>query len=84
MYHAMRGERTPALDRLAAALRLSPKSPGLLFNAGIVYEQLGDAQRALDALEKAVAAGISAAAVRDTPNFDGLRANPRFLKLIQR
>jgi eukaryotic-like serine/threonine-protein kinase len=84
MYHAMRGERTPALDRLAAALRLSPTSPGLLFNAGIVYEQLGDAPRALDALEKAVAAGISSAAVRDTPNFDGLRANPRYLKLIQR
>jgi tetratricopeptide (TPR) repeat protein len=84
MYHAMRGERKPALERLGAALRLSPNNPGLFFNAGIVYEQLGDAQRALDALEKAVAGGISSATVRDTPNFDDLRANPRFLKLIQR
>jgi serine/threonine-protein kinase len=84
MYHAMRGERKPALDNLEAALRLNPKNPGLIFNAGIVYQQLGDTQRALDALEKAVAAGISPATLRDTPNFDGLRANPRFLKLIQR
>ena len=84
MYHAMRGERKPALDNLEAALRLNPKNPGLIFNAGIVYQQLGDTQRALDALEKAVAAGISLATLRDTPNFDGLRANPRFLKLIQR
>src|SRR5713226_10184168 len=84
MYHAMRGERKPALANLDGALRLNPRSPDLLFNASIVYQQLGDAQHALDALEKAVAAGISPATLRDTPNFDGLRANPTFLRLIQR
>jgi serine/threonine-protein kinase len=84
MYHAMRGERKPALDNVGAALRLNPKSPDLLFNAAIVYQQLGDTQPALDALEKAVAAGVSPATLHDTPNFDGLRANPRFLRLIQR
>jgi serine/threonine protein kinase/tetratricopeptide (TPR) repeat protein len=84
MYHAMRGERKPALDNLESALRVNPKSPALLFNAGITYEQLGDTQHAIDALEKAVAEGISPATLRDTPNFDGLRANPRYLKLIQK
>jgi tetratricopeptide (TPR) repeat protein len=83
MYHAMRGERKPALDNLDAALRANPKSPNMLFNAGIVYQQLGDTQHALDALEKAVAGGISPATLRDTPNFDDLRANARFLRLIQ-
>jgi serine/threonine-protein kinase len=82
MYHAMRGERKPALDKLEGALGVSPKNPGLLFNAGITYEQLGDTQHAIDALEKAVAGGISAATLRDTPNFEGLRANPRYMKLI--
>lgn len=84
MYHAMRGERKPALDSVDAALRLNPKSPDFLFNAGITYQQLGDTQRALDVLEKAVAVGITPATLRDTPNFDGLQANPRFMKLIQR
>ena len=84
MYHAMRGERKPALDDLSAALQLKPKSPDLLFNAGIAYQQLGETIPALDALEKAEAAGVSPATLRDTPNFDGLRANPRFLRLIQR
>ena len=84
MYHAMRGERRAALDNVDASLRLKPKNPDLLLNGGIAYAQLGDTERALDALEKAVAAGISPATLRDTPNFDGLRANPRFLKLIQR
>jgi tetratricopeptide (TPR) repeat protein len=84
MYHAMRGERKAALDNATASLGLNPKSPDLLFNAGIVYQQLGNTQLALEVLEKAVAAGISPATLRDTPNFDGLRANPRYLKLIQR
>jgi tetratricopeptide (TPR) repeat protein len=83
MYHAMRGEQKAALDNTDAALRLNPKSPDLLFNAGIVYQQLGDTQRALDVLEKAVAAGISSATLRDTPNFDNLGANPRYLKLVR-
>jgi len=84
MYHAMRGETKPAMDDLSAALHLKPRSPDLLFNAGIAYQQVGDTKRALDALENAVAAGVSPATLRDTPNFDGLRGNPRFLRLIQR
>jgi serine/threonine protein kinase/tetratricopeptide (TPR) repeat protein len=84
MYHAMRLERKPALENLDAALRLNPRGPDLLFTAGIVYQQLGDATRALDSLEKAVARGISPATLSDTPNFDTLRSDPNFLKLIQR
>lgn len=84
MYHAMCLERKPALENLDTALRLNPKSPDLLFTAGIVYQQLGDTPRALDALEKAVAGGMPSSALSDTPNFDTLRNNPRFLKLIQR
>jgi serine/threonine protein kinase/tetratricopeptide (TPR) repeat protein len=83
MYHAMRGERKSALDNLDASLRLQPKSPGLLLNAGITYQQLGDSKRALDALAEAVSLGISPQVLRDTPNFDALRDNPRFVSLLQ-
>ena len=82
-YHAMRGERKPALDNLDASLRLQPKSPDLTFNAGVVYQQLGDTNRALNALERAVALGVSSEMLRDTPNFDALRDDPRFLGLIR-
>jgi eukaryotic-like serine/threonine-protein kinase len=84
MYHAMCGEREEANRNLDAALRLNSKSPDLLFTAGIVYQQLGETSRALDSLERAVEAGISPATLSDTPNFDSLRSNPRFQKLIHR
>jgi tetratricopeptide (TPR) repeat protein len=81
-YHAMRGERKPALSNLDASLRLQPKSPDMLLNAGIVYQQLGDTNSALDALEHAVSLGLSRESLLDTPNFDALNGNPRFLGLI--
>jgi serine/threonine protein kinase/tetratricopeptide (TPR) repeat protein len=84
MYHAMCEERKPALKNLDEALRLNPNSPDLLFTAGIVYQQLGETSRALDSLERAIAAGFSPATLSDTPNFDTLRNNRRFLRLIQR
>jgi tetratricopeptide (TPR) repeat protein len=83
-YYAMCGERASALKSLAAAQRLNPSSPDLFFTAGIVYQQLGDRSRAIDSLEKAIAGGISPATLNDTPNFDSLRDDPRFQRLIQR
>ena len=81
-YHAMLGEKKPALAALDRALRLAPASPDLLFTAGLVYQQLGDSERALGALEKAVAAGLPVAQLRDAPNFDTLRGNPRFIGIL--
>ncbi len=81
-YHAMLGEKRPALVALDRALRLAPASPDLLFTAGLVYQQLGDSERALGALEKAVAAGLPIAQLRDAPNFDTLRGNPRFIGIL--
>ena len=81
-YHAMRGEQKPALDKIERALHLQPKSPDILLASAIVYQQLGDTSRALNFLGKAVSLGISTETLRDTPNFDALSDNPRFLALI--
>jgi len=81
-YHAMLGEKKPAQGALDQALRLAPTSPDLLFAAGLVHQQLGDSERALGALEKAVAAGLPVAQLRDAPNFDTLRGNPRFIRIL--
>ncbi len=62
-------------------LRVNPRDAEALRSLAVYHAMR--AQHALDALERAVAAGISPATLRDTPNFDALRANPRYLKLIQ-
>ena len=81
-YHAMRGERKPALDKINAALHLQPKSPDVLLTAAIVYQQFGESSYALDNLEEASSLGIAPETLRDTPNFAALTGNPRFLALI--
>jgi len=81
--HAMLGERKPALDYLQAGLKLAPGDSEMRFKAALVYNQFGDATNTLSWLKRALASGLSGAIVRDTPNFDSLRPDPRFQELIQ-
>ena len=82
-YHAMLGERKTALVHLQHALEIAPDDPDVRFQAALVHNQLGEAEQALGWLEKAVAAGSSLTMIRDTPDFDRLRASPRFQALFR-
>ena len=79
---AMLGENAQSLRALDRALSQSAEDPQLQFRAAVVYSQLGDHSQALTALEKAVAGGFSRKMIRDSPNFDSLQAEPRFIRLI--
>jgi len=81
--HAMLEERKPALDYLRAGLKLARGDSEMRFKAALVYNQFGDATNTLIWLKRALASGLSGAIVRDTPNFDSLRPDPRFQELIQ-
>jgi serine/threonine-protein kinase len=83
-YHAMLGERGPAMNHLSQALALAPQSPEVQFNSALVHYQFGEIEQALDWLEKAVRGGYPLSWVRDTPNFDTLHTNPRFQQLLKR
>jgi serine/threonine-protein kinase len=76
-YKAMIGKKGAALADVQHAIALAPKDPDVRFRAALVYNQFGDAERTVASLEKAVAAGYPAAAIRDTPDFDHLRDNAR-------
>jgi tetratricopeptide (TPR) repeat protein/TolB-like protein len=82
-YQAMLGDRSAALASIEEAFRPAPTDPELMFNAALVYIQVGDHARALDWLAKAVAAGYPAAGLRDTPNFSSLQTDARFQKILQ-
>jgi serine/threonine-protein kinase len=80
--HALAGEKESALTTIQQALTLAPGDPDLRFRATLVYNQLGQADRALSWLEKALAAGFSPTMVRDTPFLDNLHSSKRFQELL--
>jgi hypothetical protein len=82
-YHAMLGEKQPALDYLARAPAADPKVHDLPRFAAIIYAQFGDRAQTLDELEKFFAGGGSPAYVRSWPNFDSLNSDPRYQQLMK-
>ncbi|MBI3485299.1 MAG: hypothetical protein HY012_09140, partial [Acidobacteria bacterium] len=71
-------------DYLQRALAQAPKDADVQFKAALVNAQFGDREKTLDWLKRAVAAGTSAATVRDNPMFDSLRQDPRYQQLVQK
>jgi serine/threonine protein kinase/tetratricopeptide (TPR) repeat protein len=76
-YHAMVEDKMAATSDVQRALDLAPKDADVKFRAALVYNHFGDTERTLSFLESAIAAGYPATAIRDTPDFDHLRDNPR-------
>ena len=80
--YAMSGQRAQALAHINRALQIAPKNPDLLVTAAIVFNQLGETEKALDCLEEAANSGASPNTLHDTPNFDNLHTLPRFQHLV--
>ena len=80
-YNSMSRHQQKAVEQIEKAIALAPEDGEVRLRAAIVYNQLGDSERCLASLEKAVAVGYSAEVIRDTPDFDRLHGNPRFRAL---
>jgi serine/threonine-protein kinase len=81
-YHAMLNERAEAQSCAKKALAVASGDSEVLFNLALAYNRLGETNRTLEWLTKALAAGYSRATVRDTPLLDNLRSTPGFQKLL--
>jgi serine/threonine-protein kinase len=80
---AMLDRREESLTALDRALRLNPDSPHYFYLAARIYNRLGDHERALEWLEKAVKGGYPRAEIRLSVEFDTLRGEPRFQRLLE-
>lgn len=79
------GEKSRGLEWAALALALAPApSAMVLYNAAAIYALAGEVERALDFLERAVRAGyMQREPIENDPDFQALRAHPRFDALLQ-
>ena len=80
--YAILGDKDAALAHLARSLELGHSNKDLLFNAAVVYNDLGQTGVAMEWLQKAFVAGYSVSIVKDSPSFDNLRRNPQFQQLL--
>ena len=80
--YAALGDKSQANAHLALSLQYGRGNKDMLFNAAVVYNDLGETGDALEWLHKSLLAGYSASIVRDSPEFDNLRSNPQFEQLL--
>jgi non-specific serine/threonine protein kinase len=79
------GERDRGLEWGRRALAIDPSDPMILYNVACLFSQAGEADSAVETLERAVDAGFGHRdwVVHDS-DFDALREDPRFQKLLER
>jgi eukaryotic-like serine/threonine-protein kinase len=81
-YYAMLDQEHQAREQMVRALEIAPADADVLFRAAILYNHFGDAGKTLEFLSKSVSAGYSRTVIRDTPDFDHLKNDPRFRALL--
>ena len=79
------GESNRAKEWADRAMSLAPDDDAILYNAGCALAVVGEEERALDALEHAIGAGLAGGDwLPQDPDWEQLREHPRFQALTQR
>lgn len=78
------GERSRGVEWAQRALTMDPEETSILYNVGCVYALAGEAEKAIDCLEKATDRGnwYKGWAQQDS-DWDSLRSHPRFQALLK-
>lgn len=79
------GETAQAKAWAERAMSLAPDDDAILYNAGCALAVVGENEGALDALERAMTAGLAGGDwVSQDPDWEALRDHPRFQAVVQR
>lgn len=80
--YSMLNRAQRARNLLEKAMALAPNDVSDTFQASVVYEQLGDRQRALEYIAKAIKGGYPRDLIEKAPSLTQLRSDPRFQGLF--
>jgi serine/threonine protein kinase/tetratricopeptide (TPR) repeat protein len=80
--YSMLGQRQRAREDLEQALTVAPDSVDNMFQAAVIYEQLGDRKLALQWIARAIKGGYSRDLIDRAPSLTQLRLDPRFQSLF--
>ncbi len=83
LYQAHLGQRKDAEASIARALELSPNNGDTVFTSALVYEIIGQRERALRALDEAVKDGYSLDEVAKEPELKHLQSDSRYRRWLQ-
>ena len=79
------GQRERAKECIHRAQSLAPDDDAILYNSGCALAILGEHQDALNALEKAIKAGLAGGDwMQQDPDWESVRDQPRFKELVSR
>ena len=79
------GEKEQSNQWCEQAVALAPNDPVILYNAACHCALLGEEERALDGLERAIEAGVAVGEwITHDPDFESLRKHPRFQSVLKR
>ncbi|MBY0495355.1 MAG: tetratricopeptide repeat protein [Cyanobacteria bacterium] len=82
VYQAKAGDDAAARRSLAAAEKIAPRDEQVQLRAGVVHALAGRSEQALQALERAVAGGISRRTIESEEDFERLRPLPRYAAVV--
>jgi Tfp pilus assembly protein PilF len=82
-YHVMLGDDGAARERLKQAVAIDSDDLFVIYGAAHAYEQLGERDKALQWMEKALDMGYPVGEITRDPFMQKLNEDERFLRLLE-
>ncbi len=83
LYCARARDKDCAFKEGGRAALMQPGSSDILFRNAVIHCIFGEADEALDWLERAVKIGLTKVEIQNDPDLIPLHANPRYLKILE-
>jgi len=83
-FYSMMGQEGKAFPLLAQSLALAPDDPEVIARSGRTYEQLGQREKALEWIGKALSKDYPLKMLAQWPGLNKLREDARFLRLAEK